>query len=413
MTPVVQFDNVSKKFNIDVAKPRSFMEVVVQRRLRAKPQSFWALQDISFTIESGEHVGLIGTNGSGKSTLLKLVSKVLEPTSGSITTQGRVAGLLELGTGFHPDLTGRENIFLNASILGISRRVIERQLDAIIDFADIGSFIDVQVRNYSSGMIVRLGFSITTALQPDILLIDEVLAVGDAAFQRKCLTRLEDLQAQGVTLLFVSHSMSQVQQLCKRAIWISQGRLRADGDAESVAGAYLDAQSPAKDKRAPQVSVVTQRRWGNYQAEVTKVEFLNQASLTPPFFKTGDFFRMRIHYTAHVRIDRPTIGLAIYRHDGVHVTGPNATRDGYEIPYIEGEGYVDYTLDHLPLTQGLYEFSAAIYDHDATIPYDHQHRLHQLEVRSRDLQQPEGVVHFRAKWQHCPTLAPGDGSSEG
>lgn len=158
MTSVIQFDNVSKKFQLDVARPRSFMEMVVQRRVRAKAEAFWALRDVSFGIEPGEHVALIGTNGSGKSTLLKLISKVIEPTSGSITTRGRIAGLLELGTGFHPDLTGRENIFLNASILGIARREIERQLDAIIDFADIGPFIDVQVRNYSSGMVVRLGF---------------------------------------------------------------------------------------------------------------------------------------------------------------------------------------------------------------------------------------------------------------
>jgi hypothetical protein len=248
-----------------------------------------------------------------------------------------------------------------------------------------------------------LGFAITTALRPDILLIDEVLAMGDAAFQRKCLTRLEDLQAQGVTLLFVSHSMDTVQRLCKRAIWIAGGEVCADGDADTVAGQYLDSQAPAQDKRAPQVGVVTQRRWGNYQAEITRVEFLNHAGVTPPFFKTGDFFRMRIHYAAHVRIDQPTIGLAIYRHDGVHVTGPNAARDGYEIPYIEGEGYVEYTLEYLPLTQGIYEFSAAIYDHESTVPYDHQHRLYPLEIRSRGLRPQEGVAHFSAAWQHVPT----------
>jgi lipopolysaccharide transport system ATP-binding protein len=223
LTPAVRFDNVSKKFNLDIARPRSFQEIFVQRRVRAEANTFWAVQDVSFTIERGEHVGLVGTNGSGKSTLLKLMSRVLEPTSGKIEMYGRVAGLLELGTGFHPDLTGRENIFLNASILGLPRTEIKRRLEDIIEFADIGPFIDVQVRNYSSGMVVRLGFAITTALAPDVLLIDEVLAVGDADFQRKCIARLEDLQAEGVTLVFVSHGMGQVQQLCQRAIWISHG----------------------------------------------------------------------------------------------------------------------------------------------------------------------------------------------
>ena len=203
VTPAIQFNNVSKRYNLDLARPRSLQEIFVRRRLRAEDQIFWALRDVSFTIEPGERVALIGTNGSGKSTILKLISRVIEPTQGALKTSGRIAGLLELGTGFHPDLTGRENIFLNASILGIPRREINRQIDAIIDFADIGPFIDVQVRNYSSGMVVRLGFAVTTALQPEILLIDEVLAVGDQNFQRKCIDRLEELQTNGVTLVLV------------------------------------------------------------------------------------------------------------------------------------------------------------------------------------------------------------------
>ncbi|MFN8596707.1 MAG: ABC transporter ATP-binding protein [Anaerolineae bacterium] len=402
MTPVIQFEHISKRFNLDIARPRSLMEMVIERRVRGKSEEFWALRDISFGIEPGEHVALIGSNGSGKSTILKLVNKVIEPTQGVIRTRGRITGLLELGTGFHPDLTGRENIFLNASILGISRSEIGRQLDDIIDFADIGPFVDVQVHNYSSGMMVRLGFSITTALRPDILLIDEVLAVGDAAFQRKCITRLEDLQRQGVTLLFVSHGLDQVQRLCKRAIWLSHGELRADGDVVAVGGTYLDAQSSATGKHVQQSRIAVTNRWGNYLAEVTKVEFLDRNGACPPYFKTGDFMTMRIHYVAHTRIERPTIGLAIYRHDGVHVTGPNATRDGYELEAIEGAGYIDYTLDSLPLTQGVYEFSAVIYDHDSTQAYDHQHRMFPLEVRARGGQSQEGLVHFRAEWRHQP-----------
>ncbi len=380
------------------------MEMVIQRRIRAQANDFWAIQDVSFTIEPGEHVGLVGTNGSGKSTLLKLMSRVLRPTSGTIETRGRVAGLLELGTGFHPDLTGRENIFLNASILGLSRSETKRRLDEIIDFADIGQFIDVQVRNYSSGMVVRLGFSITTALQPDVLLIDEVLAVGDQNFQRKCITRLEDLQAQGVTLVFVSHGMTQVQQLCQRAIWISHGRVIADGEVESVAGRYLDSVTPAASKRrAPQVEA-RENRWGTFQAEITRVELLDEHDSTPAYFTSGDLLRLRLHYVAHQRLESPAFGMALYTPNGTRLNSPNSFAEGYDIPYIEGVGHVDYTLESLPLNAGLYELTAAIYDRDISVAYDHHHRLYTLHVQARADYAEEGAVHFPASWTHVPQL---------
>ncbi len=397
----LQFEHVSKKYLLGSEHPRSFQEIFVQRRVRGARQIFWALKDVSFTITAGEQVALIGTNGSGKSTILKLMSRVIDPTSGTVTAQGRLAGLLELGTGFHPDLTGRENIFLNGSILGVTRRDIERQLDAIIDFADIGPFIDVQVRNYSSGMVVRLGFAVTTLLQPEILLIDEVLAVGDQNFQRKCMDRLSELQNAGVTLVFVSHSMEQVRRLCQRAIWLDHGVVRADGDAEEVAGAYLDEQSPARQPRfAPQFGVTSHQRWGTFQAEITRVELLNRQEECPPYFKTGETFHLRIYYEAHQRIEQPTFGLAFYRRDGAHINGPNSVRDGLEIQSIDGPGWVDYIVEQLPLNAGEYELTVAIYDHDSAQAYDHQHRLYPLEVRAPQLWIEEGVIHIPARWQH-------------
>jgi lipopolysaccharide transport system ATP-binding protein len=401
LPPVIQFENVSKKYQLGSERPRSFQETFVQRRVRGERRAFWALRNTTFTIAAGEQVALIGTNGSGKSTTLKLMSRVIDPTGGRVVTHGRVAGLLELGTGFHPDLTGRENIQLNGSILGVAHRDIQRQLDAIIDFADIGPFIDVQVRHYSSGMVVRLGFAVTTLLQPDILLIDEVLAVGDQNFQRKCMDRLADLQASGVTLVFVSHSLEQVTRLCRRAIWLDRGVVRADGDAEEVAGVYLDEQAPAQWLRfKPQFGSASPQRWGTFQAEITRVELLNRDGSCPPYFKTGEFLRLRLHYVAHQRIDRPSFGLAFYRRDGTHVNGPNSVHDGVEIPFIEGPGWVDYILEKLPLNQGEYELTAAIYDHDSTQAYDHQHRLHPLEVRAPHLWVEEGLIHMAARWQH-------------
>jgi ABC-type polysaccharide/polyol phosphate transport system ATPase subunit len=401
---VIRFEQISKKYLLSRGRPRSLQEIFVQRRLRGERGSFWALRNVSFDIRAGERVALIGANGSGKSTALKLISRVLEPTGGRLSAQGRVAGLLELGTGFHPDLTGRENIFLNGSILGISRREIQRQLEAIIDFADVGPFIDVQVRNYSSGMVVRLGFAVTTLLQPDILLIDEVLAVGDHNFQRKCIDRLEELQEAGVTLVFVSHSMDQVRRLCQRAIWIDQGVVQADGDSEEVAGSYLAAQmAVGGPPHTPQYGTVSHQRWGSFQAEITKVEMLNWDGVCPPYFRTGDFFCLRLHYLAHQRIEQPTFGMAFYRRDGVHVNGPNSYREGFRIPYIEGKGYIDYLIEQLPLNPGEYELTAVIYNYDSTFPYDHQHRLHVMEVHAPGSWAEEGVVHIAGAWQHVPS----------
>ena len=399
--PAIQFSHVSKKYLIGSKRPDSLQAAFVQRRLRGARRPFWALRDVSFAIEAGEQVALVGANGSGKSTILKLIGHIIDPTSGTVTTRGRVAGLLELGTGFHPDLTGRENVFLNGSFLGLSRRDIQRQLDAIIDFADIGSFIDVQVRNYSSGMVVRLGFAVTTLLEPEILLIDEVLAVGDQSFQRKCMDRLAELQTTGVTLVFVSHSMEQVRHLCRRAIWLHRGEVRTDGDVEEATGSYLDAQDSAQRAHsAPQFGAVSHQRWGSYQAEITRVEMINRDGGCPPYFRTGDYFRLRVHYMAHERIDQPTFGLAFYRRDGTHVNGPNSVRDGVEIPFIEGSGWVDYTVEKLPLNPGAYDLTVAIYDHDSTQAYDHQHRLYPFEVRSTDAWAEEGLVHIPADWQH-------------
>jgi hypothetical protein len=230
-----------------------------------------------------------------------------------------------------------------------------------------------------------------------------VLAVGDQNFQRKCIDRLEELQEAGVTLVFVSHSMDQVQRLCQRAIWLDHGVVRADGDSEEVAGAYVDAQVPAQRPHfVPQFGVASHQRWGSFQAEITQVEMFNRDGVCPPYFKTGDFFRLRMHYMAHTRVETPTFGLAFYRSDGVHVNGPNCVKEGFEIPYIDGTGYVDYLIERLPLNEGVYKLTTAIYDRDSTHAYDHHHRQYRVEVRARGLWREEGIVHIPANWEHRP-----------
>src|SRR5437588_405301 len=245
-TKVIKFSHVSKKFTLHHERARSFQDIVVNlfglrnpsRRGMALPrpvkEEFWALRDVNLSIYAGEAVGIIGENGSGKSTTLKLISRILEPTSGSVSVRGKVSALLELGTGFHPELTGSENIYLNGSLLGISRKEMARRYEGIVDFAELSEFIDTPIKHYSSGMVMRLAFAVAINVDPDILLTDEVLAVGDEAFQRKCLEYIAELRKRGVTIIFVSHALDAVRALCSRAIWLDHGRLIADGPSGEV-----------------------------------------------------------------------------------------------------------------------------------------------------------------------------------
>ncbi len=234
---------VYKLFTVEHDRARSFQDLMLRLAHRTgnrvPRESFWALSDISFEIESGESVGLIGNNGSGKSTCLKLMTRILRPTRGEVSVQGRVSGLLELGAGFHPELSGRDNIYLNGALMGLSRRDIERRVDEIIAFSELERFIDAQLKFYSSGMAMRLGFAIAVSVDADILLIDEVLAVGDQAFQAKCLERIRQIKEQGVTIVLVSHDLNVVRDLCDRAIWLHQGHLAGDGVSSTVVNDYL------------------------------------------------------------------------------------------------------------------------------------------------------------------------------
>lgn len=242
MARAVSIERVSKRFILHHERATSWQErfLSMVRQRSSSTEEFWALRDISFAIEHGQSVGLVGPNGTGKSTLLKLIGRIMLPTSGAISVHGRVATLLELGAGFHPDLSGIENIYLNGSLLGLSRADVSKRIDAIAEFSELGTFLDTPVKHYSSGMYVRLGFSIAVNLDPDILLIDEALSVGDENFQKKSAARFDDLREQGKTLIIVTHSMEQVKKWCDRAVWIQGGYLKADDQPEYVIEQYLD-----------------------------------------------------------------------------------------------------------------------------------------------------------------------------
>ena len=363
---------------------------------RSAREEFWALRDVSFTIEGGETVGIIGPNGAGKSTVLKLISRIIEPTAGEVEVNGRLGALLELGAGFHPDLSGRENVYLNGSILGLKRSEINRRLGKIIAFAELERFIDMPVRHYSSGMYVRLGFSVAVHTDPEILLIDEVLAVGDAAFQRKCLDKIDELRRQGVTILFISHSADTVRNLCSRAIWLDEGHLVADGSAESVVARYSD-RSWSEREDEPSLDSDDQRRWGSGRLRITEVRLLGGEGKEQRCFHVGEPLTVEMHYRTEGKVDKPVFGLAIHRRDGLHVTGPNTRIAEQEIPAVEGKGIVRYRIRSLPLLEGSYYLSVAAHDWMAAEMYDYHDRLYGFDVQCAGGER-YGIVTLRGAW---------------
>src|SRR6476659_3749325 len=283
--PDLIFDHVSKRYRIrHEVEAHATRHPLIRKwmSLWTRPEDFWAVRDVSFAVERGEAVGIIGHNGAGKSTILKLLSNITTPTSGEITINGRLAALIEVGSGFHPELSGRENIYLNGSILGMSRSEITKKLDSIIDFADVRQFIDTPVKRFSSGMYVRLGFSIAAHLQPDILLLDEVLAVGDAAFQAKCLDRITELKEAGTTIVFISHDLRAVERLCQRVLLLKRGQIVMSGSAKDVVAAYQS------DATLSSESVEVHKKGETKEVEIRALSFRDEAGQLKPIFQTGE-----------------------------------------------------------------------------------------------------------------------------
>ena len=408
----VEVAGLSKRFVLHHERYRSFQDLAIHMfRRRRTSEEFWALRDVSFTVEQGRSFGIIGENGSGKSTLLKIIAGILRPTSGSIHVDGRLAALLELGAGFHPDLSGRENIFLNAAVLGFTRDEIEQRLDAIVEFAEIERFIDTPLKHYSSGMQIRLGFAVAINSDPDVLITDEVLSVGDEVFQRKCMDRIDDLMRRGKTIIFVSHSLDQVRYVCTDAIWLDHGRVRAAGRSPEVVQAYLDfANKKDRERRGEAepdevtaaAGVDASRRWGSRELEITRVEMLDDRGLHSTVFETGSSVTIRIHYLAHERVARPVFGLAIHYGEHVHLNGPNTGAAGLPIEYVDGPGVVEYRIKALPLLRGLYTLSVAAYDEHGLHAYDHHDRLYPFHVQQLRIREAYGMVWMDAEWCHEP-----------
>jgi ABC-2 type transport system ATP-binding protein len=351
-TPIIRVQDVSKQFNIH--KDKSLKERIVNAgRSRAHAEQFWALRNVSFELEAGKTLGLIGHNGSGKSTLLKVIGGILTPNTGFVERRGRLAALLELGAGFHGDLTGRENVYLNASILGLSRKQTEQYFDEIVEFSGIEQFIDTQVKFYSSGMYVRLAFSVAVHVDPEILLIDEVLAVGDEPFQRKCLDKIRSFQRDGRTIVFVTHGLDVVRALCDRAIMLKQGHMAIDGTPTDVLRAFRDEYS---------VESLPDSERGDRRLEITDVTVLDGTGGRRDRFVPGDNVVVEVDVESRKPTDEWGAGIAIYNKDDVLMYGTNTYVQLMTLaPFTEGRKKIRFVFDDIALAEGQYYCTVAVH----------------------------------------------------
>jgi ABC-2 type transport system ATP-binding protein len=370
----VSVDDVWKSFRL-YHERNQYLKAAMIRGRRARFEEFWALKGVSFDVHYGETFGIIGSNGSGKSTMLKCLAGILFPEKGSVTSHGRLAALLELGAGFHPELTGVENIYLNGAILGMSKKEIGRRFDDIVSFAGLEQFIDTPVKNYSSGMTIRLGFAIAANVEPEILLIDEVLSVGDESFQRRCMEKIEQFRKDGRTIVFVSHGLAQVEQLCERAAWIEYGELKMLGNAVEVVQTYTGS---SHDARVEPDEIGA--RWGSGEVQINSVVLLDAQRTHVQVVRSGEPATVRIEYTAHTLVQDIVIGVSIHHLHGQLMVGTNTRRHGVTIDRVQGSSSVEFRLDRFPLLEGVYDLTANVTDSTEVHPYDFWDKRVRFEV---------------------------------
>ncbi len=395
-SPVVVVENVSKKYRLYRERNNS-LKIAIMRGGRAKVDMFWALQDVSFEVYEGSTTGLIGENGSGKSTMLKCLARILRPDTGSVSVTGKMSALLELGAGFHPELSGRENVFLNGAILGLKQKELAAKFDDIVDFAGIGQYIDEPVKNYSSGMYVRLGFSVAINVEPDILLVDEVLAVGDEAFQRKCLERFADLKNSGKTVIIVSHSMGSVINMCDHVIWFKKGRKMADGDPRQVVEAYTGSITLSEHRPTE-----TGDRWGSGEARIERVTLLDRSGGQTTRVGSGEPLTVRLWYATSQPVERPVFSVSLQTLQGVVISNPT-TREGGEVPEkLDGSGWVDLVIEHFPILPGTYDITASLTDFTLAHPYDVRRNVLRMDVDRKGPVETNGILSLGGHWAFGP-----------
>lgn len=371
-----------------------------ERRLRK--DEFWALQDVSFELGPGETLGLIGHNGAGKTTLLRMLTGLIRPDAGRIEIRGRLQALIALGAGFNPLLTGRENIHVNAAILGLSKKDIARLFDRIVDFAGIDEFLDMPVQSYSSGMAVRLGFSIAAHVDPDILLVDEVLSVGDLAFRTKCQVRIDEMRQRGVAIILVSHNLHTVSHICRRAIALDRGRALFDGDTERAIDVYRESLLARATTGHDQI------RGGTGEIRVQRAEILGGDGQRRAQHATGDFVKIRIHYSASEPVHNPVFNVVVHILNGHQVTGLRTDTDGIDIGVVRGDGYIDLDIPAFNLLPNVYTVDAVIFHQDGVTFYDRVNTA--AIVRVEGGLSVNGIAYLPHGWRD-PRLEPAEASS--
>ena len=385
-------ENVSRRFRVYPQRHVTLKEAIVRRR-HLRPVEVWALSDVSFRIEPGESVGFMGRNGSGKTTLLRLLAGVFRPTSGKLAVAGQVGSLLELGAGFHHDFTGRDNIYLSASIYGLRKQEVDRRFDEIVEFSELESFIDLPVRTYSAGMYMRLGFSIAVNIDADILLLDEVFAVGDEAFQRKCVDRILEFKRQGKTIAFVSHSGAALERMCDRAVLLRQGLVEYEGETGEAIRRY---QELLADEEDPAERAAGLQEWGTGEAQVTDVRLESAAGEVQEDFMPGDHVALRLKVHSRKAIDQPRLAIELRDVSGALLS--RAERDLGELGW-EREGRdaeVRFDIPRLPLVEGRFQFNVSLTDGVRG------RRYHSVEKAAEFSVIPQGEAHgfvlFEGDW---------------
>ena len=413
----IEVNNVTKIYKL-YKSSRDRLSEIIRLNQKKYHHAFHALNDVSFTIKKGETVGVIGHNGSGKSSLLKIICGVTKPTSGTVKVNGRISSLLELGAGFHPDFTGRENVYMNGALMGFSREEMQRRFPEIEAFADIGEFINQPVKTYSSGMYMRLAFSTAISVDPDILIIDEILAVGDEDFQNKCLQKIQEVRQIGKTIILVSHSTGMLENICERIYLLHHGNCIVEGKpvdvfpvyhrilyGKDILGQVVKEESgnitfdnvQHTDNSVPR----SFRSWGTKEVEITDVYFIdkNSKQKSDGVFKTNERFVVRIEFKTTKKVIKPNFGIAIYSATGALVNGTNSKNSNLGIPFIEGMGVVEYSVEALSLLPGKYYFSAAIVDSDSFFFYDHWEKcLTFITEPSEKVRGQTGILFLSEQW---------------